>query len=94
MSQRIDIDQIADLIADLEITPIEEQLEVLITTAHASGGRCDLPSAKRGIYDPILVSIQVFGVYAMADTLEELPRNWARTAANILDAAQNSAEAA
>lgn len=94
MSQRIDIAQIADLIADLEITPIEEQLEVLITTAHASGGRCDLPSAKQGVYAPLLVSIQVFGVYAMSDTLEDLPRNWTKTATNILDATQNPAEAA
>ena len=94
MSQHLDIAQIAALVADLEITPIEERLEVLKTAVIASGGRWDLPSAKQGVYDPILMSIQVFGVYAMADTLEELQRNWVKTASNILDAAQNAAEAA
>lgn len=94
MSQRIDIDQIATLVADLEFTPIEEQLEVLKAAVITSGGRWDLPSAKQGVYDPLLMSIQVFGAYAMADTLEELPRNWVKTASNILDAAQIPAEAA
>ncbi|KPU84206.1 hypothetical protein JI58_04265 [Marinosulfonomonas sp. PRT-SC04] len=94
MSQRIDIDLIAALVADLELTPIEERLETLKSAVITSGGRWDLPSAKRGVYEPFLMSIQVFGVYAMADSLEELPRNWVRLAANILDAAQNSAEAA
>lgn len=94
MSQRMDIAQIAALVADLELTPIEKRLEVLKSAVITSGGRWDLPSAKQGVYEPILMSIQVYGVYAMADTLDELPRNWVRLAANILDAAQNSAEAA
>lgn len=90
----MDIAQIAALVADLELTPIEKRLEVLKSAVITSGGRWDLPSAKQGVYEPILMSIQVYGVYAMADTLDELPRNWVRLAANILDAAQNSAEAA
>lgn len=94
MSQRIDLDLIAGLLADLELTPIEERLSVLEQAAIASGGRWDLPSEKQGVYTPFLMSIQVFGVHAMSDNLDELPRNWARTASNILDAAQNSTEAA
>lgn len=94
MSQRMDIAQIAALVVDLELTAIEKRLDVLKSAVITSGGRWDLPSAKQGAYDPFLMSIQVFGVYAMADNLEELPRNWMRLSVDILDAAQNSAEAA
>lgn len=94
MSQHIDIDMITTLVADLKTAPIEKRLEVLKSAVITSGGRWDLPSAKQGVYAPLLMSIQVFGVYAMAENLEELPRNWMQLAANILDANQNSAEAA
>jgi hypothetical protein len=52
----------------------------------AYGGRWDLPSELTEDYRPALVSLQVFGVHAMAATLDELPRNWMRTAGNLLEA--------
>jgi hypothetical protein len=55
----------------------------VVSAAH--GGRWDLPSEVSGIYEPALISLQVFGVHAMAEMLDELPRNWMRAAANILE---------
>lgn len=82
----IDIAQIAYLLDDLKDTPQETRLETLKRTVIAHGGRWDLPSDALGIYQPALISLQVFGVHAMADTLDNLPRNWMRAAGNILDA--------
>jgi hypothetical protein len=82
----IDLRQIACLVADLKVTPQEIRLEILKRAVIAHGGRWDLPSDVRGIYQPALISLQVFGVHAMADTLDELPRNWMRAAGNILEA--------
>jgi hypothetical protein len=82
----IDLAQIACLLDDLKVTLQETRLEILKRAVIAHGGRWDLPSDVRGVYQPALISLQVFGVHAMADNLDELPRNWMRAAANILDA--------
>lgn len=82
----IDIGQIACLLADLKVSSQESRLEILKRAVIAHGGRWDLPSDASGVYRPSLISLQVFGVHAMADTLDELPRNWMRAAQNILDA--------
>ena len=82
----IDISQIDDLLADLKVCRHEVRLEILKRAVIAHGGRWDLPSDVYGIYQPALISLQVFGVHAMADTLDELPRNWMRAAGNILEA--------
>jgi len=82
----IDLAQIACLLDDLKVTPQETRLEILKRAVIAHGGRWDLPSDVRGVYQPALISLQVFGVHAMADNLDELPRNWMRAAANILEA--------
>lgn len=74
------------MLDDLKVTQQEARLEILKRAVITHGGRWDLPSDARGIYQPALISLQVFGVHAMADNLDELPRNWMRAAANILDA--------
>ena len=84
----IDISQIACLLDDLRVSPQEARLEILKRAVIAHGGRWDLPSDALGIYQPALISLQVFGVHAMADTLDELPRNWMRAAGNILEGAE------
>jgi hypothetical protein len=66
-----------------------QRLDALKQAVIRNGGRWDLPSELPGIYRPALVSLQVFGVYAMAETLEELPRNWMRAARNVLAAREN-----
>jgi len=85
----IDIAQIGCLLDDLKVTPQETRIEILKRAVIAHGGRLDLPSDVRGVYQPALISLQVFGVHAMADSLDELPRNWMRAAANILEGAEH-----
>ena len=85
----IDIGQITCLLDDLRVSPQEARLEILKRAVIAHGGRWDLPSDVRGVYQPALISLQVFGVHAMADSLDELPRNWMRAAANILEGAEH-----
>jgi hypothetical protein len=81
----IDTGRIAELLAELEVTTQRHRLIILKRAVVAHGGRWDLPSEVSGVYEPALISLQVFGVHAMAETLDELPRNWMRAAANILD---------
>jgi hypothetical protein len=94
MSHRIDLDEIAVLLADLEMTPQAKRIDILKSAVINGGGRCDLPSSVPGVYEPVLMSVQVFGVYAMAEDLDELARNWMRGARNILEAAETPGEAA
>ncbi len=84
----IDLSQITCLLADLNVSQPETRLEILKRAVIAHGGRWDLPSDALGVYLPALISLQVFGVHAMADNLDELPRNWMRAAANILEGAE------
>jgi len=86
----IDITQIDCLLDDLKLTPQDARLETLKRAVIAHGGRWDLPSDLLGVYQPALISLQVFGVHAMADNLDELPRNWMRAAANILKGSENN----
>ena len=80
----IDTGRIAELLAELEVSAQRHRLEILKQAVVAHGGRWDLPSDVSGIYEPALLSLQVFGVHAMAETLDELPCNWMRAAANII----------
>ncbi len=81
----IDTGRIAELLAELEVSAQRHRLTILKRAVVAHGGRWDLPSEVSGVYEPALISLQVFGVHAMAETLDELPRNWMQAAANILD---------
>jgi len=81
----IDLGQIACLLDDLKVTPREARLEILKRAVIAHGGRWDLPSDALGVYQSALISLQVFGVHAIAETLDELPLNWMRAAGNILE---------
>jgi len=82
----IDISHIDCLLTDLKVCRNEAHLEILKRAVIAHGGRWDLPSDTLGVYQPALISLQVFGVHATADNLDELPRNWMRAAGNILEA--------
>lgn len=85
----IDISRIDCLLVDLKACRNEARLEILKRAVIAHGGRWDLPSGALGVYQPALISLQVFGVHAMADNLDELPRNWMRAAGNILESAEH-----
>ena len=86
MDDEPDTAALAKLIDALAALPADQRLEALRRAVIRNGGRWDLPSELPGIYRPALVSLQVFGVHAMAETLEELPRNWMRAARNVLAA--------
>jgi len=81
----VDIGRIAELLAELGVSAQRHRLIILKRAVVAHGGRWDLPSEVSGVYEPALLSLQVFGVHAMAETLDELPRNWMRAAANIIE---------
>ncbi|RBW63039.1 hypothetical protein [Ruegeria sp. A3M17] len=91
MSGRLDIKRIVVAVEQLELTAPARKLPVLKYLAMHNGGRWDLPSAN-GDYEPLIKSIELFGVYAMAEDVEELPQNWLKAAYNILMA--NEAEEA
>ncbi len=86
MGDEPDTAALAELIDALAALPADQRLEALKRAVVRHGGRWDLPSELPGIYRPALVSLQVYGVHAMAETLEELPRNWMRAAQNVLAA--------
>jgi len=62
------------------------RLPILKQAVIDHGGRWDLPSDVPGVYDPALKTIQVFGVFAAAENLDELAANWIRAAGNVLGA--------
>jgi len=72
------------LLARTREAPAERRLAILKQAVVEHSGCWDLPSDVPGIYQPVLMSIQIFGVYAMAESLEQLPGNWMRAAGNIL----------
>ncbi len=79
-----DIAALRALADHLASRPAERRLEALKRAVIEHGGRLDLPSEKPGVYQPVLLSAQVFGVCAFAETIDELPVNWLRTAENVL----------
>lgn len=82
---------VSHLVAALATTPPDGRLSTLKRAVLAHGGRWDLPSELTEAYRPALVSLQVFGVHAMAASLDELPRNWMRAAGNVLEAQEQDA---
>ena len=72
------------LVDEMAAGPPDRRVEALKRAVIEHGGRWDLPSDKPGVYQPVLLSAQVFGVFAFAETIEELPVNWLRTAKNAL----------
>jgi hypothetical protein len=77
---------VSRLVAALGATAPDERLSALKRAVLAHGGRWDLQSEQNETYRPALVSLQVFGIHAMAPTLDELPRNWMKAAGNMLEA--------
>jgi hypothetical protein len=86
MSECANCAAVSRLVAALGATAPDERLSALKRAVLAHGGRWDLPSELNEAYCPALVSLQVFGIHAMAPTLDELPRNWMRAAGNVLEA--------
>ncbi|WP_300067805.1 hypothetical protein [uncultured Ruegeria sp.] len=83
MSLHLDIKRIIVAIEQLEQTVPAHKLTVLLYLAMRNAGRWDLPS-EDGDYDPLIKSIELFGVYAMAEEADELAKNWVKAAHNIL----------
>ena len=86
MSESANITAVSRLVAALETISPDDRLSALKRAVLAHGGRWDLPSELTEAYRPALVSLQVFGIHAMAPSLDELPRNWMRAAGNMLEA--------
>lgn len=72
------------LVDEMAAVPPDRRVEALKRAVIEYGGRWDLPSDKPGVYQPVLLSAQVLGVFAFAETIEELPVNWLRVAKNAL----------
>ena len=75
------------LVAHVSELPADRRLEALKRAVIEHGGRWDLPSDAPGLYQPIMVSVQVLGICAFAADVDELPRNWIRAAENALGTA-------
>ncbi|SMX27263.1 hypothetical protein TRP8649_01366 [Pelagimonas phthalicica] len=95
MSAALNLSVIRDAVGLIEAVSVDGQLLALKNLAQNNGGRWDLPSVWPGpdgqpFYSPLLSSIEVAGVYAMAEAVEELPQNWLRAARNILNAAETA----
>ena len=86
MNPNLDLGTVSHLVTDLATTPPDERMSALKRAVLAHGGRWDLPSELTEAYCPALVSLQVFGIHAMAASLDELQRNWMRAAGNVLEA--------
>ena len=86
MNPNLDLGPVSRLVTDLATTPPDERMSALKPAVLAHGGRWDLPWELAEAYCPALVSLQVFGIHAMAASLDELPRNWMRAAGNVLEA--------
>ncbi|RYH04105.1 hypothetical protein EU805_01665 [Salipiger sp. IMCC34102] len=84
---------LSDEVAELELIPNEGKLEHLKNRVINTGGTWDLPSADGETYQPLICSIQLHGIYAMAERLDELPKNWRRAALNVLEAHREAAVA-
>ncbi len=82
-----------DFVSTLKSTPPADRLGALNRAVIEHGGRWDMPSDEPGLYQPIMVSAQVFGICAFASDVDELPRNWLRAAENAL-AWENAGECA
>ena len=91
---RLETDRIAHLLSELEIADPKFRLHMLRQAVMQNGGRWDLPSEKPGVYEPAIKEIMVYGLFAAAENIEELPRNWMRAAMNILKATESEGEAA
>ena len=87
----IDFQKVAGLLSDLEVAQAEARMKILRRAVMQNGGRWDLPAENPNEYDPALKEVQVFGVFAMAYDLDDLPRNWMRAAMNILSEVEGSA---
>ena len=99
MKPKIDLGRIERALNTLNETPPELRRAKLTEMALLNGGRWDFPSATKmsdgtPIYDPLIKSIEVFGVFAMAEDLEEIAKNWMIAAQNILHGDDEQAEVA
>lgn len=94
MSETLNLDRIRWAHDMMKFTPVSDRLGLLKYMIMSNGGRWDLPSRKPGVYQPLIMSVQLFGVHAMAEELDELPKNWMQVAENILGATDNPAEVA
>lgn len=89
-------DQIASIAAEiavLDAMPADRHLERIKARVIETGGTWDLPAKDPATYDPLLKTIQLHGIFAMAERLDELAKNWLKAARTTLDA-HNEAVAA
>ncbi|WP_299297471.1 hypothetical protein [uncultured Tateyamaria sp.] len=87
MSISVNIDTIQNTVTLLQMVPEGSRLLALQNLCQNNGGRWDYAADLPTPHRPCLYEIQVFGVPAMAEDRQDLPRNWLRAASNILEAA-------
>ena len=87
----IDVRKTANLLSELEMAPAKLRMNILRRAVMQNGGRWDLPAENAEEYNPTLKEVQVFGVFAMAHDVEDLPRHWMRAAMNILSEIEGNA---
>jgi len=78
-----DRDALQALVDTVSSADSADRLDTLKAAITTHGGRWDLPSEPDG-YHPVLMSAQIFGICAFAQSLEELPVNWLHAARNAL----------
>jgi hypothetical protein len=93
MSVNDQIASIAAEIATLEQIRPGSRLAHIETRVVETGGTWGLPAADPAIYDPLINSIQLHGIFVMSDKIDELAHNWLKAARNTLTA-NNEAMAA
>jgi hypothetical protein len=83
----------------LEYVAPQNRLMALQNLVVNNGGRWDFPSVAQKpdgtpVYQPAIMEAQLFGVFAMAENLDELPKNWISAAGNIVRASDDPMGAA
>lgn len=89
-----DFDELRALVPIIECQPAHLRLWALKVAAITTGGVVHIPEPGPGgavaPFRPVLASIEVHGVFAMSDTVEDLAANWVRVARTILAEADHS----
>lgn len=87
-----DFDRIRGLVVLMNAARPDHRLDVLKFAVTNYGGRWDLPSERIGEYQPAIVEIQVFGIHAMAEDVDQLAEAWLTAARDMLEAAERETQ--
>lgn len=86
MNLATNLARIRDVVDLLKHVPADNRLLAIQNLCDNNGGRWDPRISLPDLKQPCLYEIQVFGVPAMAENVEDISANWLRAANNILEA--------